>query len=529
MLLRLEIHDLAIVTSLTFEPGEGLVVLSGETGAGKSVVAKALALLAGERGGPSLVRSGCDQARVIGEWSLDGQALRIERRVPGRASINGAAVPLARLKELAPRLMGRTGQHDQRLLLDEAEHRGLLDRFGALDLGRMHRASAAWSEARQRLAELRLRMTRREERMHWLSFQLEHLDELAPLSDEAERLDEELGVLRHAAELRGGLANLDRRLYADEGAVGEQLGKAESALRHLAGLDPRLEPNLQELVELGARVEDLAHSLRGASPTLDPERLAQGEARLAALREAEKRHRVADLVAHRQDLRAELDGLERLDEDAKTGAAAVTTTRARAEAEAEALHRRRKKTGTALEKALGEVLGRLGMPDARVRTRLEPAELGPFGHDAVVFELSANPGEDPRPLARIASGGELSRVLFALRRLLSPDLDSWLFDEVDAGIGGRVAESLADELKRLAEGRQVICITHLPTVAAAADHHFAVAKAVLGGRTRATLRRLDTEGRIDELARMIGGPPEASRPCAGQLLHARAAGRRQVA
>ena len=520
MLTRLEVHDLAIVEALTFTPGEGLNVLTGETGAGKSVVARALALLLGERASPAVVRSGCDRARLLGEWRLDGRLLRIERTIPGRATLDGERVPLARLQELAPRLMARTGQHDQRLLLDESEHLGLLDRFARLDRGPMHRATSDWTEARQRLAELRMRLSRREERRDLLRYQLGRLDTLDPKPGEARTLDAELHVLRHAAELRAGLTELEAALYARDGSVVEALGRAESELRRLAALDLALEPQVLELGELLARVDDLARDLRGAAPDSDPERLQLGEGRLTALRDAEKRHRTEDLAGLRERMVEELASLDRLDEDSQEAEAAVERALLAAREEAARLHQARARAARRLDAELARVLSRLGMPKAVFRTRIEEAELGPLGSDEVAFELSANPGEAPRPLARVASGGELSRVLFALRLLLSPEVPSWLFDEVDSGIGGRVAESLASELRRLGSTAQVLCITHLPTVASAGDRHFAVAKAVLRGRTRATLRQLDHDGRIEELARMIGGPAEAARLCASQLLGA---------
>lgn len=518
MLLRLEIHDLAIVESLSFRPSDGLNVLTGETGAGKSVIARALGLLLGERASVAVVRSGCEAAHVLGEWELDGERFVIERSVPGRATLNGEKVPLSTLQKLAPRLMARTGQHDQRLLLDEGEHRHLLDRFARLDLGPMQRAHSDWIEARQRLAELRMSLSRRDERMELLRFQLAELVELAPTPDEATALDADLNALRHAEELRAGLREIDQQLYASEGAVVECLGRAASSLRRLAALDPRLEPHATELNEILTRVDDLAHGLRQASPDSDPERLHAGELRLSALREAHKKHKSDDLVALLEAIGDELADLERLDGDSRDAELAVDACLERANAAAERLRTQRTRAAKSLDAALAGVLSRLGMERAKTRTRLRPGELGPQGFDEVVFELSANPGEEPRALAKVASGGELSRVLFALRMLLSPEVDCWLFDEIDAGIGGSVAEALATELRALGTTAQVLCISHLPTIAGAADHHFSVAKAVLRGRTRATLRRLEGEDRIDEVARMIGGPREGARACARQLL-----------
>ncbi|MCP4810832.1 MAG: DNA repair protein RecN [Proteobacteria bacterium] len=538
MLLRLEMKDLAIVASATLVPGEGLNVLSGETGAGKSVIASALALALGERGRAEMVRTGASKATVAAEFQPDARVavvlekhglpwaepLTLRREVPGGVLVNGARAKVAVLRELAPLLVTRTGQHDQRLLLDPDQHIHLLDGFGRLDGEAMRRAFEGLVAARARLAGLRRAASRRAERDELLGVWLAELEQLAFEPDEANTLVSRRDVLRHADDLRKGLQHVEAVLYADDGAVVERLGRANTTLRRLAELDPRLESSADELSVIADRVDELVRDVRAgaAEAEADPEELDRVESRLRAARTLARKHLcdLADLDSKREELAQERIRLSAIEEDTKTAQAAVTLAEAAARTCADKLSATRRRAARRLDRELASALSRLAMPKARIQTRIEPTELSEHGGDQVELLLSANPGEEPRPLARVASGGELSRVLLALSTLRAHDVRCFLFDEVDAGMGGRTAAALAAELRALSGRVQVVCISHQASVASAADHHFSVAKAVLGGRTRTTVRQLNVDGRVDELARMLGGDvgSDAARACARQWL-----------
>ena len=539
MLLRLVVKDLAIVASATVHPAAGLNVLSGETGAGKSVIASALALALGQRARSEVVRTGADKAVVVAEFQVDDRVrrlllangipgdgpLRIERQVPGGVMVNGTRATVGLLRELAPLLVARTGQHDQRVLLDPERHVELLDAFAGLGPEPMASAWQALVDTRQHLAGLQRAASRRAERDELLGIWLGELDDLAWTAGQLAELVAERDVLRHADELRAGLAGLEQLLYAQDGAVVEHLGRADGELRQLAAIDPRLDEAAQGLARVLDGVDEVVREVRRAAERTepDPERLEVVESRLEVARALARKHGCEpdELPDVRARLAAEKTRLGALEQDTRQARQAVADALSRAEKAAAKRTAERTRAGRRLDRELARALERLAMPRARIRTVVEPTDLGPGGADRVELLLSANPGEEPRPLARVASGGELSRVLLALSVLRAPDVGCFLFDEVDAGLGGRTAAALAGELRALSERVQVICISHQAAVASAADHHVAVAKSVLGGRTRTTVRALDAEGRVDELARMLGGDvgAEAARACATHWLH----------
>lgn len=563
MLLSLSIERLAVIDAETLALDPGMVVITGETGAGKSVLLAALGLVLGARGSVDLVRTGAEGAVVEARFSLaeapeaaallrradlpgaDQPVLTVRRtlsaRGAGRASVNGRTVPLGLVAELGRLLVDSASQHDQHGLLDAGTHLGLLDAgagLGALaeEMGRR------WEDLQAAGAELeRLRGAAKdaEERAAWLRFQQAELDGLDARPGEVDELVAERRLLQHAAELGQGVRQAEALLYSGEGAALDRLAAAEAALRRLAGIDPALDALSEALRECSFQVEDAARTLQGrARVAVDPGRLDAVEARLAELERVARRQRcaVADLPLRRAALQAELDQL--LDLDDATARAEARRAQALAEAVGAAarLSERRARAARALEARVEAELRQLAMPHARFEVGLlpnlegEPLDdgrlLGPCGLERAELRLSANPGEDLRPLHRVASGGELSRVLLALKLALREGdragVPTLVFDEVDAGLGGQAAEEIGRKLRELAQSAQVICITHLPQIAALADLHLGVRKEVAEGRTRAEVRRVDGEPRVVELARMLGGEEAAARAFAERLLRARA-------
>jgi DNA repair protein RecN (Recombination protein N) len=538
MLRELRIRDFAIIDDLSVHFHPGLNVITGETGAGKSVILHALALLCGARASPEVIRSDAESASIEGlfehvEQGELGEALGLTagdeilvRRVVapsgrGRVYVNGSPSTVAILAQLGESLVHLYGQHDQALLLRPSSHRELLDVFGAHgDLpDRMAASYARLGAARRRLAELSTRAAGAAERRRSLEGDVDQLAGAAAQPDEESDLRREREILRHAERLHDVVRGGEETLYSAEGAMAARLSRLAAQLREAASIDPSL-AGAAELVESArVQIEEAALQLRAYADRLDvdPQRLETIDNRLALLGRLSRRFAVAS---------AELpDLLRRLQEELSLiGDAPGEIERARADlasCEAEALavatelSERRRQAARRLERKMGAELSQLGLAGAVLRVHVDTPDgatateqaLGARGLDAIEFFLSANPGEEPKPLAQVASGGELSRVMLALKALTATSAETpiLVFDEVDAGVGGGVADAVARRLKTLSANRQLLCITHLPQIAAYADHHYAVEKHRKGGRTIARARRLDDAERIAELARMLGG------------------------
>lgn len=553
MLHELGITDLALIEELTLDFGPGLNVVTGETGAGKSLLQRALALAAGHRAGNEVVRREADSARITAVFDLPPRspaALRlaeigvppaesgrleisrtISRAGRGQVQLNGKTVALASLLEAGGSLVHLQGQHESLELARPETHLAMLDHAGGTgELAARHReAFAHASRLVERLEALERGAAEVERRLEMARFDLDELAR-AGFADPGEdaALDRERSRLRNAGRLSSLASELLERLHGADGAA---LPAVESAARRLSehvAIDPALEPIAAAIGEAIAPLDDAVRSLRAWADDLssDPGRLEEVEERLALVERLVRKHRVegvAGLVARRAELEAEV---ERSDRDvahpeelrAELERAADHAWRLAAElAAARAASARR------LEAAMDAELGELGMPGARFTVRAEdlpagpvrgPAAaltrdgvgLGPDGAERIEFDLAANPGEGARPLARVASGGELSRIMLALRHVAGgSDVPTLVFDEVDAGIGGASAEVVGRRLRSLARDAQVICITHLAQIAAFADRHYAVAKQAGGGRTRTEVRRVEGDEQVRELARMLAG------------------------
>lgn len=537
MLRELSIDNVVLIERERVGFSAGLNVVTGETGAGKSVLFAALGLALGERASTELVRTGAKSATVEARFSIepgspahallraeglgDGPEVLIQRTVPargsGRSLVNGESVALPLLRRLGRLLVDYAGQHEQHTLLDPEAQLSLLDEFAGLEqeLSGMDTAWTALSTCRDELERLRGAARHIGERAELLRFQSGELSELRPRRGEEAELLAERNLLRHAGELQTGVQRAFGLLYADDGAAVERLDGAAEALRRLAEIDPTLGEPARQLAELLGQVEDVARGLRGHKVEHDPERLDQVESRLAALDRLKRKHRCEadDLAARLERVQAELDELEHLDDRIVAAERALERSRDHALSVARDLHQQRARAAEALSNRVVEQLRELAMPHAGFEVRLIELDApGPRGLDRVELMLSANVGEELRPMAKVASGGELSRVQLALRIAMRGrrGVDCFVFDEVDAGLGGVAADEVGRKLCLLAEGAQVLCITHLPQIARLADHHLAVNKEVRGGRTLSAIHSVYGEQRVLELARMIGGSPDAA-------------------
>lgn len=560
MLLTLQIENLAIIEKACVQFGPGLNVLSGETGSGKSVLLQGLALILGAKGGTHLVRTGSSGAQVSASFAV-GENLALQRRLreldlplsdtleirrtlppqgSGRSYVNDRPVKRTELQSLGAVLVEFSGQHEQRLLMDPEHHRALLDRHGRCgpELKRVQGAHKALAEARRGLMRLKRDADRVEERQEYLRFQLQELKELSPEEGEFGGMEQALLGLRHAEDLRSGARDAERELYSAEGSALDRLTRAESALRGIAGFDSRFGAHAERLAELLYLVEDLTQELQSAMRQIqsNPRSLEELESRRRLYVRLARKHRCDPAELHQclQNLEKELEGLGNLDERMDAAAAAVEQARVRAMEHADQLSAARQRAGMRLDNAMAKELGSLAMKQARFRTALTPCLegerlpdgrcLGPMGAEDVEFQLSANPGEEPRAVAKVASGGELSRVLLGLKIALrgGEGPRAWVFDEIDAGISGQAAETVGAKLRELAGMGQLLCITHLPQIALLADTHLRISKRVTKGRTRTQIHGLDLDGRVEELARLVGGAAvtDVSRSYARELLAA---------
>lgn len=557
MLRELHITNIAIIDEMRLRFGPGLNVLTGETGAGKSILMHALALLCGARSGTDLIRTNAEEATIEGLFELGGETALLEevgvpaeddlliRRVLSRSGksrvhVNGGPATVALLARLGDRLVHVYGQLDQARLLDPDSHLDFVDRFGQLlELrGRMEAAHGELAEARLRLQELERSCREIQQRRGLLEFQAEELARAHPLPDEEEQLRRERDVERSAVQLQQTCRAADEALYSGEAATTEILDRIAHQLREAARIDPGL-GGTADLVETArVQLDEAAGQLRGYADRLhfDPERLEQIDDRLALLGRLARKYEVpsSQLAQTLEGIRAQLAGLESLGTDRAAAERAVEEKLRAAQEIAGELSARRRRVGQSLQKEMERELGTLGMKGAVLRVVQnalgDADDLRPSGSDTVEFFLSANPGEEPRPLARIASGGELSRVMLALKALTAGVMETpiLIFDEVDAGIGGHVADAVAQRLRRLSQSHQILCITHLPQIAAYADQHFALAKRVAGKRTVVEARELAADDRVAEISRMLGdnvAPREARRYAERLIEQSQQAGR----
>jgi DNA repair protein RecN (Recombination protein N) len=539
MLKLLRINNIALIPTLEVDLGPGLTLLTGETGAGKSILIDALGLLLGERASPDLIRSGEERAAVEAVFELedatalleerglsaDGDEVVIRRELhssgKGRATVNGALVPVSLLRDLAPRLTVIHGQHEPQGLLDPSTHLDLLDHFAGADDGRplaeFYRDLRAAEAALERLRGDRRETERRRE---MLEFQANEIERAGLVAGEEEALRVEKTRQANAGRLAALSGEAYGLLYDDEGAALSRLGQVFRKVEDLAAIDPSFQPFLEARAGALAPLEDLALRLRDYHQQLEvsPGRLDEIEGRLALLERLKKKYGATadEVLAFGQRCRRELDALASPEEQERTLEARRGRLAATYLERARALSKRRRAAALDLRKRVQVELGQLAMEKTRFEVAFTPADVDAAvdpsqwterGLERAEFLLSPNPGEELRPLSRIASGGELSRIMLGLKSVVRSDARglTLVFDEVDAGIGGRVAEVVGRKLKAVAARQQVVCVTHLPQIAALADRHLAVRKQVEKGRTVTVVAALDEGARVEEIARMLGG------------------------
>ncbi len=562
MLVELSARNLALLEQASLSFGDGLNVLTGETGAGKSLVLGALEFLLGEKPRGGMLRTGEEEALVEGRFVLstgtdaarewmrenlpealdeDGDELelvlsrKLMKTGRTRAHVNHRPVTQRALRELAGRLVEIHGQNEHQRLLDTGEQRRLLDEFGELAplLAEYRTCRASWIELSQRVREWQEERATRLDRLDLLRYQVGELGEAGLVADEEVELTAERDRLRHAEELQSQLGAALNALFEDEGSAVDRAKSAEHVVSSWEERIPELAGAGEGLRESVAWLEQAESGLRGFLDTVEasPVRLEEVESRLADLDRLQRKYRcsLAELIERQNTLLEELEqleseqgGLDDLRDELVRARKALTTAAGK-------LTSARKRQRTRLARAVEGSLADLGLENTKFEVRLEPrvpkpndspnadqekflAEsdqrlFGPSGTDEVEFTISANPGEDPRPLREVASGGETARIMLALRSALAlkQSIPTLVFDEVDAGVGGRLAPRVGAHLRKLGEHHQILCVTHLPAVAAVGHTHLRVRKKVVSGRTRTEIAALEGKQRVDEVADMIAG------------------------
>ena len=549
MLRQLAIHNVVLVERLELEFEPGLGVLTGETGAGKSILLDALGLALGARADAGLVRAGQESAAVSAEIELPpdhpslgllreqdieiepGEPLVVRRTVKSdggsRAFAVGSAVPAGLLRDIGALTVEIHGQHDDRGLLNPKGHRALLDAFGKLDGAKVAEAWAECSRIEAELGQARAELAAAERDREWLEHASAEIESLAPEAGEETRLAEERAAIQAGAKAGESLSGLDELLGGSEGALA-LLRQAARRIERGAADHPLLGEALSSLDRAVIEASEAEDRIARAAEALafDPARLEQAEARLFDIRALARKHRVEPdaLAALGEQMRGQLAALQAGGEQIAELDAALVAARERYSEAAEKLSKARHEAAARLDAAVASELVPLKLDAARFRTAIAAAEPGPAGTDRVEFEVSTNPGAPFGPLTRIASGGELSRFILALKVALAEagSAATMIFDEVDRGVGGAVASAIGERLARLAQSSQVLVVTHSPQVAARASHHYRIEKSHGDDGTRTTVRKLGETERREEIARMLSGASitEEARAQAARLLDA---------
>jgi len=555
MLRFLRIMHLAVIDKAEVEFEPGFNVLTGETGAGKSMLVEAVGLLLGGRASAELVRTGEDSATIEAIFESAGEELLVRREITAqgrsRAFVNGALATATTLRELSARLIELHGQHEHQTLLDPATHLDLVDAFGRLDAKASPVGAAfdLWRAGADELARLKRALADRDARRDLAAFQLAEIDraELRPGEPgEDVELAARRTVLANAERVERLCAESYAALYESDSAVLASLGGVWRRVADLAALDPSFQPYLETKDGIKSQLEDLALFLRRYADGIDASaaKLQEVEDRLAVIDRVKRKYgpTLQECLARRDALRSELTDLERGDERVAELERECAASKAAFVEAARRLSADRRRVAGVFSQSLVAMAAELAMEHTRVELRfadaLPESEWTARGVDQAEFFVSMNPGEDLRPLTRVVSGGELSRLMLAIKTLTATSRLGWtddgdrlgstaapglIFDEVDAGIGGRVAEVVGRKLHALGSAFQVLCITHLPQIAAYADTHFAIEKRVVAGRTHTSVTRLDRDARVEEIGRMLGGSvTEGLKASAEELLSRRA-------
>ncbi len=535
MLNHLHVRNLAIVDEVEVEISAGMTVLTGETGAGKSILVDALSLALGARADSDAVRPGAQRAEISASFTVDESSPAdrwlkaadlnendecVMRRVitpegRSRGYVNGNPVAMQTLRELGELLVDICGQQAHQSLARPDNQRQLLDRHGGHEklLTQIRTAYDAWHKVRQEYVELDAARADQTARLELLTFQVRELEELGAEPGELAELEQTHRVAANAQRLATDAGQALQALYEDEQASAHDLvGRAQTLVEDLGELDPNLKPLAELLAEAGIQISEAAETLRHYlnQDQVDAQQLASLENRLAALHDMARKHRVetGELSELTVKLQADLKTIETADDTLDELRAAADEHQATLNSLCKKLSTARKKSARSLAQQVTANMQQLGMQDGQFEARLESLDQpGPFGAEKVEFLVAMNPGLPPGPLNKVASGGELSRVSLAIQ-VTGSDLaktPTLIFDEVDAGVGGGTADIVGEKLRSLAASSQVMCVTHLPQVASKGHGHFRVAKLSDGENTRTRVDRLSSKQRVEELARMLGG------------------------
>ena len=528
MLRFLRVRNFALIDQLEVHFDSGFGLLSGETGAGKSIIVDALGLLAGSKASTGMVRTGENKAIIEAVFESDlrsdldrlgldceGSEVVIRREISSddrnRVYINNQPSTVSALKELAPALLDIHGQHEQQTLVDSASQLSLIDAFAEATVGaekvRLLHAESQRLEAE--LAGLLADHARKTERLDLLTFQHDEILKTSPKPGETENARQRLEVLSHAGKLLESATKGYANLYDSESSVLSILAQTQKSLRDASQHDTRLLPLVEQTETARIGIQDIAYALRDYADQVDadPQELERLQARLAELERLHRKYG-PDLLEHLEKVRREMDSIGLT--ETKKGAIEKKLGELRGDYDkaASALSRKRRTSTKKLEAAVERELKSLAMPNARFVVGWDDVIPGrAHGIDRPDFLISANPGESPQPLNKVASGGELSRVMLALRTVLATDRTNktLVFDEVDAGIGGKAAETVGRKLRELSSRYQILCVTHLAQIAAFADHQYRIEKMVTDGRTVTRVEAMTGDARVDELARMMSG------------------------
>jgi DNA repair protein RecN (Recombination protein N) len=558
VLLELRVENYAVIDSLAVEFAPGLNLLTGETGAGKSILIDALALLLGDKASSEVIRHGADKAVISGVFESEGRALAklleengiepdegqiiVKREVAAggkaRVFVNNQPATVALLKQLAPFLASIHAQNENILAFDALARLSLLDAYAGIHLDDLAGKFAAWSALRRRLAEMERDEQDRLRMVDLWTFQHKELESAQLQPGEDQKLEAEKKFLANAEKVHSAATTAYDLLYDSESSAISQLALARKHLEELIRFDPSFEEALVSLQNARLAIEDVSAGVRDYAQNIDasPERLVQVEDRLAQLDRLKRKYgaTVEEMISFGEEVARKLNEVEnreeiigRLKKELSAAGEAYLTA-------ARAISKRRHAGARESQKLVEAEINQLAMK-SQFRVELsgsdEPENWGVSGFDRVAYLIATNPGEPLKRVEEIASGGELSRVMLALKATVdasqkskAPVQKTLVFDEIDSGIGGRAAEAVGKKLKSLARASQVLCITHLPQIASFADHHYLIEKREAGGRTRTSVRKLTAEQRTEEVARMLSGAKltETSRQHAEQLLKANA-------
>ncbi|MBP1654792.1 MAG: repair protein RecN [Bacteroidetes bacterium] len=549
MLRSLHIRNYALIEEISVELPSGLVILTGETGAGKSILIGALGLLLGERASSDIVRSGAERAVVEGVFDAAGNG-RLKRLLEGlgvegneevivrreisakgqsRCFVNDSPVTLAAQKQIGELLVDLHGQHEHQSLLRADTHIALVDDFGGLDgmVAEFRTAYDRLQDLSVRRNELQAREKQLREKREFYAFQLQDIDAVAPQPGEEEQLESELRILENSEKLFGATGTLYDILYGGDQSVHDQLVVVRNQLQNLAEIDRQFAATAAECASAEAIVKELAKFIQGYNARVEfaPERLEELRERLGRLAMLKKKYggSLEAVLEHRTTIAREVELAENFDGVLETLELDLAAARRACLTLAERLSAKRHETARKIDRAIVGELSKLGIPGARFSTRIEQREAGGTGpavqagrraialnargYDTVEFAISTNRGEEERPLAKVASGGEISRVMLALKSILakSDRLPVLVFDEIDVGVSGRIAQSVGLSLKALSGFHQVIAITHLPQIAGLADAHFVVVKSEKAKRSVTSIRKLTLDEQVEEVAKLMSG------------------------